>query len=214
MDYSQNRAQLSILPPVYKNSAPTYDFFMNSVAMGLTLYTEAVDALINNATFTNSKYNWLNAWGSLFVVPKGNYENSSAYLIKIQDIISNGNATPVRIQNYIYTVYGITVKIIENFTSTPNYGYTLQFNGTVYDMQQLATDLSRIRPAGVPIYFEIISGGNYLNTINFIGTYRTTGSYLSFPTTLYNPNLPNNTNSAVNTLPTNFLTSTSINPSL
>lgn len=214
MDYSQNRAQLSILPPVYINASPDYDYFMNSMAIGLTMYTEAVDALMNNASFATAKYSWLNAWGSLFVVPRGSFENSGQYALKIQNLINSGNATPVRIQNYIYDTYKVFVTITENFNSSPNYGYTLKFNGSIYDMQELARDLARIRPAGVPIYFDVLSGGNYINTINFIGTWRTTGSYLSYPSTLYNPNLPSSTNNAVNTLPTNFLTSTAINPNL
>jgi hypothetical protein len=215
VDYTQNKAQISILPPAYKNPSPSYEFFMNSVAMGLTLYTEAIDALVNNASFTTSKYNWLNTWGNLFVVPRGTYENSSQYSLKIQNLISTGNGTPIRIQDYIYNIYGVYVTISENFISgTPNYGYTLKFNGSIYNMKQLALDLNRVRPAGVPIYFDIISGGNYINTINFIGAWRTTGSYLSFPITAFNPNLPESTNNAQNTLPTNYLTATAINPNL
>lgn len=212
MNYSQVQAQLSILPPVYKNPSQDYDYFINSVAMGLTFYTEAMDALMNQAVFTSAKYNWLKAWGSLFVVPQGQYENSSQYFLHIQEVINKGNSTPVRIQQYIQDIYNVTVVYSENF---PTPGYTLTFNGQVSDMQQLAIDLGRIRPAGIPAFpFYILAGGSYLNTINFIGSKRVTGSYLALPITPFTPNVGDATLNAINNLPTNYLTSTAINPNI
>lgn len=212
MDFSQNYIQITTLPPAYKNSSPDFDSFMNSVALGLTMGTEAIDALIKNASFSTSTYTWMNAWGTLLVVPRNITETSDQYLTRIKDLINTGNATPVVIQNYIQQVYNIKVVYTENF---PTPGYVLTFNGVISDFQQLANDLARIRPVGVPFLpFYAISGGNYANTINFLGGWRTTGSYLTSSTTTITPFLSENTNSAMNTLPISFLTSPVINPNI
>ena len=69
-------------------------------------------------------------------------------------------------------------------------------------------------PAGILTACEVTGGGLYLNTINYLGRDRVTGSYIGQSVTAFSFQIPNSTNNVTSSLPTVFLSDPTVNPSL
>lgn len=196
--------QLNQLPRTFWKPGQTYQNLIASIASGLDSFTGPANALVSQATLTTARYKWLDLWGLLFSVPRLPSETDTQYLNHILSILNEGNTTPVRIESYIENIYNLTVTLTENF---PNVGYTLTFEGSSADLNQLAADLGRIRPAGVPFFpLYVLQGAFYANTINFLNGWRVPGSYVINSSVPIFPTISASTTNALNTIPTQYLT--------
>ncbi len=215
MQWADIAYQLGDLPDTYKRSGPTYEWVMNSLTAALDRYTNSSNAVVSMANFANAQGKWLDFWGQLLGgISRLNEQTDEEYMALITQTILEGKGPPVAILDYVSLIYGIKANITENF---PNVGWYLKFGSSFpqSEYNQLALTLGNVRPAGVPFTpFYVLGGGLYLNTINYLGRDRVTGSYIGQPVTAFNFTIPNSTNNVTSSLPTVFLSDPSINQSL
>ncbi len=215
MQWADIAYQLGDLPDTYKRSGPTYEWVMNSLTAALDRYTSSSNGIVSMTTFANAQGKWLDFWGQLLGgIARLNDQTDADYMALITQTILEGKGPPVAILDYVKLIYGIKASITENF---PNVGWFLKFGSSFPQSQynQLALTLGNVRPAGVPFTpFYVLGGGLYLNTINYLGRDRVTGSYIGQPVTAFNFTIPNSTNQAVSELPTIFLEDPTINPGI
>ena len=215
MQWADINYQLGDLPDTYKRSGATYEWVMNSLTAALDRYTNSSNSIISMSTFANAQGKWLDFWGQLLGgIARLNEQTDADYMALITQTILDGKGPPVAILDYVNLIYGIKASITENF---PNVGWFLKFGSSFpqSSYNQLALTLGNVRPAGVPFTpFYVLGGGLYLNTINYLGRDRVTGSYIGQPVTAFNFTIPNSTNNVTSSLPTLFLSDPSVNPSL
>ena len=215
MQWADIAYQLGDLPDTYKRSGPTYEWVMNSLTAALDRYTNSSNAVVSMANFTNAQGKWLDFWGQLLGgISRLNEQTDEEYMALITQTILDGKGPPVAILDYVKLIYGIKASITENF---PNVGWYLKFGSSFpqSEYNQLALTLGNVRPAGVPFTpFYVLGGGLYLNTINYLGRDRVTGSYIGQPVTAFNFTIPNSTPNVVSELPTLFLSDPTINPGI
>ena len=215
MLWSDIQYQLNDLPDTYKRDGDTFQWVMNSLTAALDRYTNSSNAVVSMANFANAQGKWLDFWGQLLGgIARLNDQTDADYMALITQTILEGKGPPVAILDYVNLIYGIKANITENF---PNVGWYLKFGSSFPQSQynQLALTLDNVRPAGVPFTpFYVLGGGLYLNTINYLGRDRVTGSYIGQPVTAFNFTIPNSTNNVVSELPTIFLEDPTINPGI
>ncbi|MHB1952938.1 MAG: hypothetical protein ACYCOU_04245 [Sulfobacillus sp.] len=221
MDWDAVNYQINDLPRTFKRTGTTYQWLSNSLTAALHRYTNSDDGVNAQATFTNAEGKWLDTWGLLFGIKRNPYEEDSVYQNRISQTIASSGSTPVEIQEYMSLVFGTLASVDESlfasngsFLTTPE--WSLKFGSSFPSTQYgtLAAALSIVRTAGIPFYFDVLSGGLVLGTVNYLGNYRMTGDYLTTPSTHVLPSIPSSTNNAAPLLPTLYLEDTTLNPSL
>ena len=215
MQWADIAYQLGDLPDTYKRSGTTYEWVMNSLTAALDRYTSSSNGIVNMTTFANAQGKWLDFWGQLLGgIARLNDQTDADYMALITQTILEGKGPPVAILDYVSLIYGIKASITENF---PSVGWYLKFGSSFPQSQynQLALTLGNVRPAGVPFTpFYVLGGGLYLNTINYLGRDRVTGSYIGQPVTTFSFQIPNSTNNVTSSLPTVFLSDPTVNPGI
>jgi hypothetical protein len=211
MDFPAVLATLNALPDTFKRQGPPYTQLIDSLASSLSLYTLGADATMGQvANFNNAIDGWIDIWGLLFGIPRGQNQSNAAYKIAIQSILSAWVGTVPAIQAWMNLfVPGGTVT--ENSSGS---GYTLQFSGTttLAQIQAFLTLFNRIRPVGVSFQITQAGLGLYLGTEEFTGDGRVVGNYLTSLSTsvglLLGPSTPN----SVPLLATLIVTDPTISP--
>lgn len=214
MNYNQVLTQINTLPSTYTRTGPLFGNLMSSFAYGVSRYTESVDYMMNsNQSISTMSVMWLNFIGTFVNVPRNNNTTTAQYQNQIQSVIAEPQGTPVAILKYLNN-NNILATYSDNFSGPGDFskiGWSVSLETPYKSVSQLALSLARVRPAGVPFTINTLSGGLYVNTINFIGNIGTTGQYLSSPFTNQTFTIPATTNNIRINIPTRFLTDTTLN---
>jgi len=213
MKYADVIARLENLPNSFRRQGLTYQQLENAFAAALTRYTDSMDGLTAQETVTSAAFEWLNMQGDLYGIPRFSYESAATYLARIQATLKAPKGTPVAIESYMRLITGQVITVTEQ-TSVPNYFLTVSGNASTTVINQLNGNINFVRPAGVPFYYSLPTGGLYASTVNYAGRGRMTGSYLVAATTTEPPTISGTQNSALPLLPSDYLTDPTINPSL
>lgn len=213
MQFQDVAARLGDLPPTFKRPGPGFQTIASSQTAALFRYTGASDGVIQQLDFRQAVGPWLDAWGKLFVIPRNTNESDDTYQNRIVMTLLAGRCTPNAILIYLQSL-GINATLVEDFV---NAAYHIQFTTalTPAAFNSLAQNLASVRPAGVPFLpFQILQGGLYVGTIDFLNAPKVTGAYLDTPLKSFTPTIAVSTNNSVPLLPTLFLTDPTLNPGL
>jgi hypothetical protein len=213
MDWQAVKTRLDDLPRTFKRLGATYQAFDSSQTTALYRYTSAVDGIMSQLIFKQAVGPWLDVWGRLFDILRNVNESDNAYLNRITSTLLAGRCTPNAILVYLQML-GITATIEEDFV---NCAFHLQFTVplTTAGFQALAQNLAAVRPAGVPFLpFQVLQGGLYVGTIDFLNAPKVTGAYLDAPLKSFTPTIAPSTDNSVPLLPTLWLTDPTLNPGL
>ncbi len=213
MDWGQLVYQLNDLPRTYKRDGTVYTYVINSIAAGMYKFTKSSSDVIAMATFTNASGKWLNVWGELLGgITRLKGMSDLSYGVYITDTLLAYKGPPVAIENYIQKVYTINNEVFEYF---PAVGWSIELFGAFPSdkYNELVSSLDVVRPAGVPLLpLIVLDGGLFMNTVNYLGGSRVTGSYIGNPSVTFSFNISPSTNNIVSTLPTLYLTDPTLNP--
>lgn len=213
MQFADVKARLDDLPLTFTRPGPGFQTFDRSQTAALFRYTNASDGVLNQLDFRQAVGPWLDAWGKLFVIPRNINESDDAYQNRIVMTLLAGRCTPNAILIYLQTL-GITATLQEDFVHA---AFHIQFTTplTTAGFAALAQNLGNVRPAGVPFLpFEVLQGGLYVGTIDFLDAPKVTGAYLDSPLKSFTPTIATSTNNSVPLLPTLFLSDPTLNPGL
>lgn len=213
MQFPDVKARLDDLPPTFTRPGSGFQALDLSQTAALFRYTNASDGVLNQLDFQQAVGPWLDAWGKLFVIPRNINESDDAYQNRIVMTLLAGRCTPNAILIYLQTL-GIAATLQEDFVHA---AFHIQFTTplTTVDFAALAQNLGNVRPAGVPFLpFEVLQGGLYVGTINFLNAPKVTGAYLDSPLKSFTPTIATSTNNSVPLLPTLFLSDPTLNPGL
>jgi len=206
MDYAEVQQQLNDLPQTFQRFGPVFAGLISSLAAALTRSTNSIDALTPSMiNLPTAKWGWLDAIGKLYGIQRNEYETDPQFRTRLQGTLTATHGTPDSIVNFIKLALNLNTTITENFNLV---SYQINFTSppTQQTLQQVAVAINWVRPAGIPFLplFQL-RGGLYLNTLNYFGVKRVTGSYLSRPSVSVNINLAPNTNNPKPLLPTTYL---------
>lgn len=213
MNFASVKDRLDDLPPTFTRPGPGFQAWDLSQTAALFRYTNASDGVLQQLDFRKAIGPWLDAWGKLFVIPRNINESDDAYQNRIVMTLLAGRQTPNAILIYLKSL-GITATIQEDFV---NAAFHLQFTAplTSAGFLALAQNLGNVRPAGVPFLpFEVLQGGLYVGTVDFLDAPKVTGAYLDTPLKGFTPTIATSTNNSVPLLPTLFLSDPTLNPGL
>jgi hypothetical protein len=210
MKYADVVARLESLPTSFRRQGVTYQQLENAFAASLARYTDSMDGLTKQETITNAAFVWLNMQGELYGIPRFQNESSTAYINRIQATLVAAKGTPVAIEEYIGLITGSAVTVTEQ-TSVPDWYLTVAGSSSQNLVNQINSSIGFVRPAGVPFYFSVLSGGLYVGTTNYFGYGRVSGSYLVAASTNVTPTINANTNNSQPLLPSTYLTDPTVN---
>lgn len=213
MDFTSIGKILNDLPPTFKRPGIPYTQLIDSLTAAMTRYANGADGTTSQISFLNAQYGWLDFWGLLFGIPRNAEEPDQRYLARIVYTVNTGGGSPEAIRLWLLNVWGITATVVEKF---PQVGYQITLPAVLTMEQALIVlqSLIYVRPAGIPFYANFSNDGLYLETVNFLGAPRVTGSYLTGGTTIVVSDLKNTTNNASPLLPDLYLTDALLNPGL
>jgi len=211
VDIAAILATLNDLPSTFKRDGAPYTQFVDSLATALSLYTLGADTTFGQiANFEDALDDWIDIWGLLFGVSRGQNESNATYKANIENVLLAWMCTLPAVQVWmnLFAPGGIVEE------KDPGPGYILRFSGavTLARIQQFLLLFNRIRPNGVPFQIEQAGLGLYLGTEEFTGDGRVVGNYLSSLTTPVALVLPASTPNAVPLLDTRLLTDPTLNP--
>jgi hypothetical protein len=213
MQFADVKARLDDLPRSYTRLGPNYQTFDTAQTAALFRYTNASDGVMNQLNFTQAVGPWLDAWGKLFGIARNTNEADDTYQNRITYTLLAGRCTPNAILIYLQTL-GITATIEEDFV---NCSFALQFTAplTTAAFTSLAQNMASVRPAGVPFLpFQVLQGGLYVGTVDFLNAPKVTGAYLDQPLNSFTPSISESTDNSVPLLPTLWLSDPTLNPGL
>lgn len=205
MQYSDVQNQIEDLPATFQRFGPIFAGLISSISAAMARTTMPMDQLAANVSLPTAHWGWLDAIGKLYGLPRNPYETDPAYRTRILGTLTATHGTPDSIVNFIQFALNISTSITENFTLA---SYQINFANppTPQTLQQVAIAINWVRPAGIPFLpLYQIRGGLYLNTLNYLGIKKVTGSYLAKPSISISVTLAPNTNNPVPLLPTNYL---------
>lgn len=214
MDTAAVLYYLNDLPPTFKRRGAGFAQMMASLGTGVSLGTEASDAVLAQIAFDQAQWGWLDFWGQLFGIPRLFQEEDAVYRQRIQTLLLLRGATPVALETFINAVYAVNCTIKEDFTDT---AWFLNLSSTIagVNYDTLASALGTVRPAGVPYTpFQIAVGGCFISSVNFLGGARVPGSWINSSTIAQNFSLSAGTTNSAPLLPSAYLSDPMLNPSL
>lgn len=214
MQYADVLVQINSLPSTYLRPGAGFTALQAARAAGLFRFTNAVDGLTQQLTFSAASGVWLDVWGRLFGISRNTQEADAAYAGRISSTLVAGRATPVAMQIYLQAALGISATIVEDFAHTSwELSTTIELSAEQYN--QVFAGLVFVRPAGVPsVAVAIHQGGLYIDSVNFMGAPKTTGAYLETPAGSFSLSANAYTNNSKAKLPTLFLSDPTINPGI
>ena len=205
MNYSDVNTQLSDLPQTFKRFGPVFAGLISSLSAAMARSTRAMDQLSNSIYPQTARWGWLDTIGKLYGIVRYQNETDLAYRTRLIGTLTATRGTPTSIVNFIKLALNLNVTITENFNLV---SYQINFTRppTQQVLQQVAISINWVRPAGVPFLpLFVVQGGLYLNTLNYFGVKRVTGSYLALPSASVVVNISANTNNPQPLLPTNYI---------
>ena len=206
MDFAGNLNQLEDLPAAFKRFGPIFAGIITSISAALSRETRAIDQLSSQISLPTARWGWLDAIGKLYGIQRNQYENDPQFRRRLLGTLTANRGTPDSIINFIKLALNLNATITENFDLV---SYQINFSNVLNQqvLQQVAIAINWVRPAGVPFLpLFVIKGGLYLNTLNYFGVKKVTGSYLAKPAVSIAVNLAANTNNPSPLLPTTYLT--------
>ncbi|MDE2233356.1 MAG: hypothetical protein KGJ90_04580 [Patescibacteria group bacterium] len=211
MNFQQVQAQINDLPNTFKRIGVPYTQFIDALTAALYIMTMGVDGMVAQGSFPAAAYGWLDAWGLLFNIQRGNNQPDQSYSKQIQYTVNVSGGPPLYIVAWILAIFGVSVQIQENI---PDLGYVLTFPQGLTQAQitTIIASLSYVRPAGVPFVVEQANIGLYPDTINFINGVRVTGSWISGGEVEVPLGIGSTVNNAPVSVPTLLLTDPTLNP--
>ncbi len=201
--------QLQDLPQTFKRTGPVYTSLENSFGLSLSAYTVATDGIMSQLNFQNADFFGIGIWGTIFGIQQNLNESDSAYKQRITNTLEAWFCTIPGILQYLNEVYSISASITESGAS-----WTVTFSTPSISPIIIIDNLNIVRPAGVPFNVDLLSGGLYLDTINYLGNWRVTGSYITSPVSNYAFTLPSTTNNSQALFPTALISSPLLSLSL
>ena len=200
-----NRSVVDILrgvPYTFVSDQPNFLNFFQTLAQTLSQFTTGNDALTTQLLFKTALGKSLDSFGGILGNPRASGESDTLYVGRLISDYNGPFGTPVAIEKFIQTIYSVPVSVVATGVGG---GFLIDFQSLLPDAtyQAIAEALNWIRPAGVPFFpFSIVGGGLYLTTVNYLGSPRITGSYLSSPSNLtFAFSLLPNTNNIINKYP-------------
>lgn len=238
MNFDQVQAQLTDLPATFRRQGNPFGQFIDALTAQLERMAMASDGQVAQGTFAQSMAGWVDTWGMLMNVLRGQNQPDGAYKNQIGYTVNARGGPPLAISQWIYFIFGIQVQIVENIIdqnittlsgvpiitetgqeivtlqSIGGLGYTIIFpaNVTPAQIAQIIASISYVRPAGVPFNVQVASDGTYVQTINFVNAPKVTGAYLASGVAAATPSLSAGTNNSPPSIPTLFLTDPTLNP--
>jgi len=206
LNFNDVENQLTDLPTSFQRFGFIFAGLITSLTAMLARNTQALDQLSAMTDINTAKWGWLSAIGSLYDLPRTQYETDPQYRTRLLGTLSANTGTPQAIVNFIKLALNLSTTITENF-NVVDYQINFANPPSQQTLQQVAITINRVRPAGVPFLpLYQINGGLYLNTCNYFNTRFVTGSYFSQPHSSIAVTLAQNTNNPTPILPTNYLT--------
>ena len=200
-----NRSVVDILrgvPYTFVSDQPNFLNFFQTLAQTLSQFTTGNDALTTQLLFKTALGKSLDSFGGILGNPRASGESDTLYVGRLISDYNGPFGTPSAIQSFIQTLYSASVSVVATGTGG---GYSIGFQSPLPDTtyQAIAEALNWIRPAGVPFFpFSVVGGGLYLTTVNYMGSPRITGAYLSSPSNLtFAFSLLPNTNNIISNYP-------------
>jgi len=211
MDWNYVQSILNDLPRGYLRTGETFSWWQNSLTAGLVNYTYALDGLQEQYDFNNSSGPWLDTWAQLTANMRLTGESDGILQQRIKILMRQGRSTAAAIYNYVSVGLQYPCEVTENFVGPNYWEIALNQNVTKAVYQQVAQQLDQMRPAGVPFAMSVISGGLYLDSINYLDAPSVTGAYLTEPHTYVSTGIAATTNQSKPTLPTVYLSDPTLN---
>lgn len=205
MNFVDVENQISDLPSTFKRFGPIFAGLIISLSAALARSTRVIDQVAAQTNINTAKWGWLDAIGKLYGIPRNQYETDPQYKTRLLGTLTASHGTPTSITSFIKLALNLNTTITENFDLV---SYTIDFTNppSVQTLTQVAIAINWVRPAGVPFLpFFQIRGGLFLNTLNYFGTKRVTGSYLARPQSTIAINLSDHTNNPKPLLPTTYI---------
>ena len=200
-----NRSVIDILrgvPYTFVSDQPNFLNFFQTLAQTLSQFTTGNDSLTTQLLFKTALGKSLDSFGGILGNPRASGESDTLYVGRLISDYNGPFGTPSAIQSFIQTLYSASVSVVATGTGG---GYSIGFQSPLPDTtyQAIAEALNWIRPAGVPFFpFSVVGGGLYLTTVNYMGSPRITGAYLSSPSNLtFAFSLLPNTNNIISNYP-------------
>lgn len=213
MNFAAIQKQLNDLPNTFKRPGTPYTQWVDALTALLDLYCQGVDGLMAQLTFSAAQYGWADVWGTILGIQRRSNEADSLYKSRMSATLLSWRANAVAMVNWLENIELVSASITE---ALPVVGYTVILSPalTATQISQILLDLAYVRPAGVPFNFSTLSGGTYLNTVNYVGAApRVTGAYLGGSSAPQALSIPANTNNVSSLLPDLLLTDPTLNPS-
>jgi hypothetical protein len=206
MNYTAVQNQLLDLPQLtFQRFGPIYAGLVSAMSAALARSTNCIDQVAANINPNLARWGYLDAIGALYGIPRYQYETDPAYRTRLIGTLSAPHGTPLAISSFIKLALGLNTTVTEDFATT-SYQINFQTPQPQSVLQKVVTTILWVRPAGVPFLpLYQLTGGLFLDTLNYFGVKKVTGSYLSNPNTVVNVNIGANTNSPASTLPTVYL---------
>jgi hypothetical protein len=205
MNFNDVENQLEDLPGTFKRFGPIFAGLIQSLSAALARSTRAIDQLSPMLYPNTAKWGWLDAIGKLYGIPRNQFETDPQYRTRLLGTLTATHGTPSSIVNFIHLALNLNSSITENFDLV---SYQINFTNppNQQTLQKVAVTINWVRPAGVPFLplFEV-RGGLFLNTLNYYGVRKVTGSYLGRPSATVDITLAANTNNPKPLLPTTYL---------
>lgn len=211
MDFQEVEKQLNDLPATFRRQGAPYTQYVDALSAAMTRLTMPADGQIAQGDFTKSVDGWLDTWGEIVGILRGNNSPNQTYKAQMQYAVTARGGPPLAIVAWVLAIFGLLIEIIENL---PQVGYVLVFPATLTtaQIQQIIASIGYVRPAGVPFSIETSNLGTFLRTVNFISAPKITGAYLATGTTTIGLGLGPATNNSPPLIPTEYLTDPTLNP--
>lgn len=211
MNFADIQKQLNDLPLTFQRPGAPYTQWVDALTALLALYCQGVDGLINQLTFANAQYGWVDTYGATLGIRRRNNEADQVYKTRMQNMLLTWRTNAVVMQNWLANIEMVSGSINENLPAV-GYNVLLPATLTLAQIQAIILNLAYVRPAGVPFAALTAAGGTYLNTVNYVGgAPRSTGSYLGGAFNTQALGIGPNTNNVGAILPDLLFTDPTIN---
>ncbi len=206
MNFQQTEQILTDLPNTFRRYGSLFNAIILGFAIACARNNIAIDSIYQNIYTNNARWGWLDVFGQLYGILRNQYETDPQYRVRLIGTLTAPHGTPFAISQFLNLALGLNTNITENFVS-PSFSINFSSPVTTSTLQNVVNSINWVRPAGIPfqpLYTQ--TGGLFLETINYLGITKVTGSYLSAPHTTVNVAVSPSTPNPVCILPTTYFT--------
>lgn len=205
MNYSDVQSQILDLPDAFQRLGPQFAALVSAFTASMSRSTRAIDQIAGQINIQTARWGWLDSIGKLYGILRNQFETDPQYRVRLLGTLSTTTGTPTSIVNFLKLSLNLNTSVTENF-SLVSYQINFFTPPSSQMLQNVAINLVRVRPAGIPFLpFFTLTGGLFLDTLNYLGGKLVTGSYLSKPSVSVNLTLAENTNNPQPLLPVVYL---------